>query len=155
MSLLENKKSQAVLIDLMVLLLLISIVSVMVISYSGAKSFESAKSRYESVKVQKLLIAVLNYEKDNLTIAERIGLRTCGKISKEDVEENIKEAMQQLNKGYHYIFIYDNHVVFDKYKCVKIKDIVLANAELYVPCRDKPVQISLGIWPKSKQVEPC
>jgi len=154
MSLLENKKSQAVLIDLMVLLLLISIVSVMIISYSGAKSFESAKSRYESVKVQKLLIAVLNYEKENLTTAERIGLRTCGKSV--DVEENIKEAMQQLNKGYHYIFIYDNAPpIYDKYKCVKIKDIVLANAELYVPCRDKPVQISLGIWPKSKQVEPC
>lgn len=158
-----NKKAQAMVVDLILLILICSIFFLFMSNHVGKQAIETGKIRSQSAYTQKLLISTLNYrisggEYSGIAVAELIGMGLCNEEDYHDlINSSVHEAIIGLNKqDYHFIFVYGNtasEAVYDYLPCVKTPGINLASAEMEFSCNN--ATISLGIWPASMGVESC
>lgn len=143
------------------------------------QSINTGALRSQSVYIQKLLISTLNYRipsgsyYENASTASLIGMNYCGKYTKGEVNETVNYVISKLNKPNNY-FIFTacpngncdknpiaicSDDVTEKFGscCVKTEKITIATFNMSLPegCNYNYVIISLGIWPKTMEVESC
>lgn len=172
---LANKKAQAMIIDLILLIIISSIFFIYLSRQTSEQSINAGAVRSQSAYVQNLLMSTLNYKTDeNATIAELIGMNYCGNHTRNKVNASVNYVMEKLNKpDYYFIFTacadgncsssslaVCSEEVSNKYGscCVKTEKINIALFNLTLPgaCGShENVMVSLGIWPKSMEVKKC
>lgn len=160
-----NKKAQAMVIDLILLVLIATIIFVFLSSQVENKSSDTGIIRSQSSYIQRLLISTLQYEVSNgtyqnATVAELLGRHLCNEGSfSSQLNTTVNEAINSLGKDNNYfIFISKTSTktvaVYNNESCVRTEHINLAIAELDMPC-SKTAEITLGTWPTSQEVETC
>lgn len=170
---LANKKTQGMVIDLILLIIISSIFFIYLSHQTSEQSINTGAIRSQSAYVQNLLTSTLNYKTDeNATIAELVGMNYCNTSTKSKIGTSVNYVMEKLNKpDYYFIFTacpdgdcssniaVCNEEVSNMYGscCVKTERINIALFNLTLPsvCNHKNVMVSLGIWPKSMEVEKC
>ena len=158
-----SKKSQAMVVELIVLILICSIFFLFMSNNVGQQAITAGTMRSQSTYTQKLLISTLNYKMiegvyEGATIAELIGTDLCsGTNHQSNITSSVHEAMDFLNKpGHYFIFTYGdsiNKAVYNNLSCVKTEKITVASTDMEFYCGNATV--TLGIWPASMEVESC
>lgn len=171
---LVNKKSQAIVIDLIILVILVSALFMYLSHQTNEQSISAESIRAQNSYTQMLLTATLKYNTaGNATIAELIEMNYCGHSTNSKINESVNYIMKKLNKqDYYFIFTacadgncginpsaICSKEIIDKYGgcCVKTERINIASYNLTLPssCNHRNVVVSLGVWPKSMGVKKC
>ncbi|HDQ60090.1 MAG TPA: hypothetical protein ENN30_02750 [Candidatus Woesearchaeota archaeon] len=170
-----NKKSQAMVVDLILLVIIAGFFFLFLSQQAGGKSIMAESIRSQSGAAERTLISILNYrmkEGDYLdsTIAETIAAYHCrfDQVNKRAyfLNETINELMNNFSKKGE-LFIFVSHgadrttfacspEVEALYGgcCVKTESITISLFEMDLPCNDT-VKIELGMWPASMKVQRC
>jgi len=170
---LANKKSQGVVVDIALLLILSTLAITFLSTELNRESISTAAIRSQNLYTRKLLSSTLYFSRANTSVADMIKLNYCGYNKEADMEDTIEYIISKLNrKEYNYILTIcpegdcaSNAIaicskeVSDQYGgcCVKTKSAIIASANLTLPngCNYNFTIVSLGIWPKSMKVEKC
>jgi hypothetical protein len=173
---LAGKKGQAMVVDLILLVIISSFFFLFLSQQVGNQSINAGAIRSQSNFNDKLMLSLLNYRvKDsfyqNATVLELADAYHCGHDEllykpKDFLNNTINQFMNNMSKkNYLFIFISEspqNTVyscspeVSNKYGkcCVKTEKISVSVMETDLPCGGISKK-ELGIWPASMEVEAC
>lgn len=154
-----NKKSQAMVIDLIMLVIISSIFFIFLSSQSAGQSINAATIRSQSIYTERMLLSILNYQTPDGTVAELIGANYCINDVTTLINASVQSAFSKLDaKDSYFILTYENQsglsAVYNNVSCVKTEHINLATFNMSLPCHDN-IMVTFGYWPKTEQVEPC
>lgn len=156
----RQNKAQGSLMDILFGILIASIILLMVhYNYANAQQ-GSSLLRLERAYNRALLLSVLNYNANNQTVFELLGLYACKGSEQLNVTiwNIVSEKIGILKKpGSNYIFYLNatnSLVVYDKQPRVCLSEISIESANISTPCGNGA--IFFGTWPSYEQVsEDC
>lgn len=168
-------KAQAMVVDLILLVVITSIFFIFMSQQSSNQGIDAGIIKSQNFYTDKLLNAVLNQEiKDstfkNAKVSELIGALHCDMGGTyPTINKTINEMLLNVSKQNHYFILSSvskdantsyiascsPYIESNFGCCVNIEKMTTSTIELDLPCNNSKATISLGVWPKSMEVQPC